>query len=362
MIISDNASDEDVESYISSLNEPRIRYFRVNTFISVTENWNNALANANGDYVIMLGDDDGLLKGSLSSLIEHIETWESPDVIYFSALLYAWPNTISEYKRGYCHQLGCAEFFKINNEPYILPADEAMKYVKGAMNFRALFDFNMQFVLVSRKFVNSLNSYGAFYQSSFPDYYAMNAIFLKAKDILIVPSPLVAIGISPKSYGYYYGSQKEGVGRALLNNNEVNSSSINSTVLPGSDINTCWLYAMEALENNYNDEFNFNINKARYRLLQIVDVIINTRWLGLKKLLPLLSIREKGFFAPIIVAMLLIKSLSEKRYNYLINKILDSIRPYPLLNPSRIDGAYENIVELCKEDIGLLLSKINYDV
>src|SRR5438309_3777499 len=62
LIISDNDSTSDVRGYIDSLADSRIHYSRTENFISVTDNWNRALEKATGDYVIMLGDDDCLLR------------------------------------------------------------------------------------------------------------------------------------------------------------------------------------------------------------------------------------------------------------------------------------------------------------
>ena len=43
IIISDNYSEEDIAGYIQSLKEPRIKYYRTDSFVPVTDNWNNAL-------------------------------------------------------------------------------------------------------------------------------------------------------------------------------------------------------------------------------------------------------------------------------------------------------------------------------
>ena len=61
LVVSDNCSEQDIEGYVSSLGDPRIVYRRTERLVPVTENWNRALAHSEGDYVIMLGDDDALL-------------------------------------------------------------------------------------------------------------------------------------------------------------------------------------------------------------------------------------------------------------------------------------------------------------
>ena len=46
IVVSDNASEQDIAGDIKSLNEPRIKYVRTQEFIPVTDNWNNALRNS----------------------------------------------------------------------------------------------------------------------------------------------------------------------------------------------------------------------------------------------------------------------------------------------------------------------------
>src|SRR5271170_1787835 len=66
VVVSDNASDDDYASMIASFNDRRIKRYRLDHPVPVTTNWNNALTQAAGEYVIMLGDDDALAPGSLS--------------------------------------------------------------------------------------------------------------------------------------------------------------------------------------------------------------------------------------------------------------------------------------------------------
>ena len=81
--------------------------------------------------------------------------------------------------------------------------------VRKSLRFEIGFSFNMQHSFVSRAMVSQLRAKGPFFQSPYPDYYATNALFLAAKRILVSPWPLVAIGISPKSFGSYYFGDRE---------------------------------------------------------------------------------------------------------------------------------------------------------
>lgn len=274
IVVSDNFSEEDVAGYIHSLKDQRIKYFGTAEFVPVTDNWNNALNHSLGDYIIMLGDDDGLMKGYFSTLNKLVLEHGKPDFVCTSAFLYAYPGVIPGLEAGSLRSYGCRKIFQSSKRPFLLEKEVARSFVEDSLNFRATFDYNMQFFLVSRKLVNEMANYGPFYQSPYPDYYAANAIMLKARKILVVPTPLVTIGISPKSFGFYYFNDAEGNGNEFLNNlpDQEMVVRLKKVILPGITMNTSWLIAMETLSVNLGLEYGIKVNYARYRLVQIFAV------------------------------------------------------------------------------------------
>lgn len=274
IIVSDNFSEEDVAGYIQSLGDSRIKYFRTDRFIPVTDNWNNAIDKIEGDYIIMLGDDDCLMKGYFSTLSGLIDKFDSPDFIYTNAFLYAYPNVMPGDPDGFLRTYSRREIFQSAKEPFWLEKNKAMALVQHSLNFRVMFDYNMQFSLVSRRLVEKMKRYGSFYQSPYPDYYASNAMMLKAKRILVVPQPLVAIGISPKSFGFYYFNDAETKGNFFLQNipDQTVLRRLEKVILPGTDMNTSWLVSMETLALNFSKEFSLKVCYSRYRTIQIYSI------------------------------------------------------------------------------------------
>jgi glycosyltransferase involved in cell wall biosynthesis len=270
IIVSDNASEQDVEGYVNTLNEGRIVYRSTPAFVTVTENWNNALAGATGDYVIMLGDDDGLVRGCLKELDRIIRDFDDPDFIYTDTIQFAYPGVIPNELNGF-FQRGYASFLRAGAwEPYWLDPREAKRLVRQSCNFRLPFVYNMQHSVINRKVVKSLSEDGPFFQSPYPDYYATNSLFLNAERILINPTPLFFIGISPKSFGYYYFNKRESEGNYFLNN-EMESTireKLQRIILPGSDMNTSWLAAMESVRLRHGAKYHLAVNYARYRWIQ----------------------------------------------------------------------------------------------
>jgi glycosyltransferase involved in cell wall biosynthesis len=271
VIVSDNASTEPIEEYVNGLGDERISYVRTASFVPVTENWNNALRHSHGDYVVMLGDDDALLPGYLTALAQLVDRFERPEVIYTGALLFAYPDVLPDGREGYVRSGSSASFFEGASEPFRLSYSRAQALVRDAMAFRASYPYNMQYVAVARSLVRELAPDGALYRSPFPDFYAMNLLFARSRSIVVDPEPRVVIGITKRSYGYFHFNQREREARALLNNDATDPEIRNAVadeLLPGTNLNTGWLLAMEALSRELGSPADMRPDYRRYRLLQ----------------------------------------------------------------------------------------------
>ena len=374
IIISDNCSEEDIENYVVSLNDPRIKYYRTKEFISVTENWNNALAKSDGDYVIMLGDDDCLMQGYFSRLKKVVEEYDSPDLIYTSALLYAYPGVIPGYSEGFLRSYSHSKIFCSAHEPFMLGRSEAVTLVNYSVDFRMRFDYNMQFSLVSRKLIQEMQIYGSFYQSPYPDYYSSNASLLKAKKILVVPEPLIVIGISPKSFGFYYFNNLENKGKEFLKNipDHDMALSLQSVILPGTDMNTSWLFSMETLVQNFRKEVSIKVNYKRYRLLQICAVyagLVLDRQATksvISNLKKKLTIREHIFYGVPLSCISVLSLVIPKRYHISIaSRIIGTTGSHLQYIHPKIQGKYTTILDVFEKVVptsDLISKKRLFDV
>ncbi|MHB8590008.1 MAG: glycosyltransferase family 2 protein [Candidatus Dormibacteraceae bacterium] len=271
IIIADNNSDDDIAGFVQTQDDARLKYSRSDRFLPVTDNWNIALELSSGDFVIMLGDDDGLMKGYFTRARYLIAKFGSPDLIYSSGYLYAYPGVLPKYPDGILHHYRNATFLQAGREPFLFSHQSAMKLVHDSLDFKMKFTYNMQYSLFARSLVEDMLRDGPFFQSPFPDYYATNVMFMKAKRILIDPEPTVAVGITPKSYGFFLFNNREGEGVEFLNSpGALSDMSPNGRpMLPGSNMNNSWLLAMEAMAQNYG----LKLNYGRYRRLQILTML-----------------------------------------------------------------------------------------
>ena len=274
IVVSDNASEQDVAGYVSSLGEPRITYVRTERPLPVTDNWNNAVAHSRGDYLIMLGDDDCLLKGCLRRASDLVDRYRTPDCIYANALLYAYPGVMPGLPNGFLRPYDFAPFFRGAPPDFKLEPSQRHDLARAALNFEMRYTFNMQHFIVSRRFVESLGAAGPFYQSPYPDFYAANVALLKARSLVVSAVPMVAVGISPKSFGYYYFNEQEKKGVEFLDNlpDEETARRLSHVILPGLADKTSWLIAVERIRANYGLELGLRVNYGRYRRLQVLHV------------------------------------------------------------------------------------------
>lgn len=275
IIIADNCSDEDIEGYIIELNESRIIYKRSEIPLAVTANWNSSIELATGDYIVMLGDDDALLPNYFNRCLSIINNFDGPDFITYGAFIYAYPNVLPNLPRGCLWDNTNNQSYLSNiDKPQLLVKEQAEYVVKSSLKLRFVSAFNMQYFLFKNSFLNRLRDYGDIYQGPFPDYYTANMAMLLGEKIVLVPAPLVVIGISPKSYGYYYFNNIESYGTTFLNNDRYRLNApeyVRDKLLPISDMDTAALATFALIPLKFPERNDLELDIDYYREKQISD-------------------------------------------------------------------------------------------
>ncbi|MFM0130747.1 glycosyltransferase family 2 protein [Paraburkholderia sediminicola] len=284
IVVSDNASDEDYETYLRSVTSVPIRYIRGDTPISVTANWNRALQAATGDYVVMLGDDDALTPGFIRKMTDVIENFEHPDVVYCMAYHYAYPNTLPGQEQGYFCTVNNSSVFDISNEPFLLDVEQSRHLARQALRFRHLISFNAQHFVWRRDFMKKKVAGSMFFQSPYPDFFACFMTFLTAEKIAVVPSPEIIVGISRKSFGYFHANNQEDFGfREFFGEPtpDIELAAGDEDVLkalrhPGTGHYRNWLIATLFVKRNLMPSVDLFIDLRRYRRIQIYELAQST--------------------------------------------------------------------------------------
>lgn len=85
IVIVNDASPFGIDAVIAKYDDPRIKYFKNKTncgAINVVNNWNICLRHAEGEYVILMGDDDKLETNCLEVYLNLINTHPNIDVFH----------------------------------------------------------------------------------------------------------------------------------------------------------------------------------------------------------------------------------------------------------------------------------------
>jgi hypothetical protein len=213
----------------------------------------------------------------------------------------------------------------------------------------------MQYATISRKFIKSLAYAGKFFQSPYPDFYAMTVMMLKGSRILIFSKPMVIIGISGKSFGFFYFNQREQQGIEFLKNfpDENATRLLGGVLLPGTNMNTSWLLAMETIRLNFLSEFNLRVAYQRYRLLQMIHVygryyaqknLPKAEMLELKRHM---KIWEKLLYGSILWLIYSLRRLTSRCSNKILSRFIKiAIGQYPAHDVVESRKRCNNIIEV----------------
>jgi glycosyltransferase involved in cell wall biosynthesis len=272
LVVFDNASQDGISDHVRGLKDERVRYARSELFLPVTQSWNRAIELARGDYVVLLGDDDGLTPHYFKRLAEIIERFNEPDVIYNNIYQFWHPGVAPWEPSGYLIDVRHGFFFANRDKPFVLSDEDARRAALGSIRLRINFSFNSQALVYKRAFLKELSSDGPVYRSPFPDYYIANVALMRSRSTVVVPEPLAIAGVSKASFGYTMYNGYEDRGAALLNTNLSSDPvyrEIESRLLPGPAYNTNFVVAMEYVARAL-PQLNAGVDYQRYRRVQIV--------------------------------------------------------------------------------------------
>jgi hypothetical protein len=91
IIVSDNDSSPPTKAVVDELGCEKVRYVRTPGALSLCSSWEFAVSHARGEYVTLIGDDDGLLPHSLGEL-EKLTRDSKAKVIRWESAFYTWPS------------------------------------------------------------------------------------------------------------------------------------------------------------------------------------------------------------------------------------------------------------------------------
>lgn len=199
LIVQDSSETDELQRQLSSISDNRLHYRRVPSTLNMTENFDTALQLATGDYVLMLGDDDGIAPGIFDA-VDHCVRLDADCMS--SRLLYAsynWPDFRSKYSGdAQAGKLSVNLEFDSSVEEVSL-AREVGKFLGGAgqgsMGLPKIYHG-----LVSQRLIRKIReSYGACFFGVSPDVSFSFMAGIHARRHLVANFPITIAGASGKS-------------------------------------------------------------------------------------------------------------------------------------------------------------------
>ena len=212
LIICDSSENDGLAKYIETKEDPRLKYVRSNPSYNMTENFSFALNQAQGEYVIMIGDDDGIAKDLFEVVnfcrANDIEAVTSADVY----LEYNWPDFYSKIdgsKRAGKIYIKHGERGYMRSNRNKLLSDFKRRYGQGCAHMPRVYHG-----LVSRALLNKIKSRcGEWFMGVSPDVSFSYLATTCAEKIFVYTGPL---SISGSSGGSNAGRSAEGTHKGSL--------------------------------------------------------------------------------------------------------------------------------------------------
>ena len=193
ILVSDNFSSDKTRDVVESFVDNRIRYLNPGKRLSMSHNWEYALSHVTGGWVTILGDDDGILPGSLQHVSEIIKE-TGVDAVRSNGCVYCWPSLLNKpYGRL---SVSLRKGYEIRNSRKWLA-----KVMAGSTSYTSLP------VLYNGGFVNSdlvkrsKEKTKQFYLSMTPDVYSAIAFSHLTENYAYSYEPLAISGASKHSIG-----------------------------------------------------------------------------------------------------------------------------------------------------------------
>ena len=91
VVISDNASTDNTLHVSDMFADKRVRYFNTGERVSMCDNYEFALSNCRGEYIVIIGDDDAVIPGALDRLVAEVRLSSTPSIYMWPLHIYDWP-------------------------------------------------------------------------------------------------------------------------------------------------------------------------------------------------------------------------------------------------------------------------------
>jgi len=193
IIVQDNSDDDALYNLLVNNNLiNKINYYKNSYVLPMHENWECALEKATGDYVCIIGDDDGLFPDALK-IANVILSKTNVEVLRTRTAVYKWPDYPFPSMANYIFVPLEINIIRNNNLKSLLLKSLSHEVEMGTGP-------GIYHGFLSKGFLKSLKSQrGKYFIEHIPDFDSGYAVMMYAKEIITVERPLIMSGHSRKS-------------------------------------------------------------------------------------------------------------------------------------------------------------------
>jgi hypothetical protein len=251
VVVSDNASPPETREVALSFGDPRIRYLRTPQDLSLTDSLEFALAQASGEYVTMLGDDDGYLLHALKQ-VDLILRLAPIEALRWDAVLYNWPDVAPQ---SYAAPNTLVLPLHQGRAGHVLQRKDPRAMIQAAANAAVAYSDlpSVYSGLVRRDVLERVRARGGrVFRSRTADVYAAFAIAAVVDSYWSLDAPMTIAGVSGRSTGIsrHFARRGSEIDEQFRRSSDAAGHTWHATVpdLPpiAASVADSFLYAMEA--------------------------------------------------------------------------------------------------------------------
>jgi FkbM family methyltransferase len=200
IVVSDNDSSPAVREVVESFADPKVKYVRTPRLLAMSDSWEFAVERAAGEFVTLIGNDDGLLLHALSE-IDRLVRMLDATILRWDSVCYNWPD-LPEQEHASANALLVP--LRQIDEYYPVRRRAAAPVMVDVVNGRASYsELPMIYCsAIHRSWIESLRARaGRVFQSECPDIFSAFAFASLAGAYHSVAAPIGISGLSGKSNG-----------------------------------------------------------------------------------------------------------------------------------------------------------------
>ena len=193
ILVSDNASSPATREVVESFADPRIRYVNTGQRLSMAHNYEFALGHVEAGWIVMLGDDDGLVASRLEPTVAVLED-SGLKALSSETCFYNWPKVVSPREPMLTVPLA--------SNIVTVRSTDAVADILRLVRPKARLPQTYTGGIVHADVIRAARAKdGSFFQSQIPDIYSSFAITATVERYLYSKAPFAIAGRSSHSIG-----------------------------------------------------------------------------------------------------------------------------------------------------------------